>query len=586
MPDEDISSQDMQSRIVGLSKAQKPRRLLQKINRGSPPAEDRVEDRVASFRRQLQASRTQSPSSSNSEAKVLDEGDSDGGTGAIRSRKIMDAQKPRLTLPELSDDEDAEPDRGHIHKTDFTKPSQKSNGKEQRRSRIDSPGQDHTGAKGGKGKRMQKRSKQASPAPEPRSKRARRDSPGNDAKLRDVFGDKVINKINGRASGQKTYGKPKAKAPPSSQERKLTALEKKFGRPGTPKLSSSQGSVSLSQASQGSARKESPPPEKRKRFQSYGLDLSDSESDATPTAKGKSGTHRAPSIGGDFDSSPVRGGGFKKVNDIIPSSPSEAPRVSMYSDLDDTPKAKWKFSLPELTASPTGTNTAREDSPTPISFSSKSTPNPSQEEPRSESSLPVRPAAKATVCPWCQEPVDAQMLASFSKGKGKRLNVNQQTRFCHKHKRKTALEQWSAKGYPEIDWDELPDRVASYNESLHEVILDDEPSHYRRVWAEKIAKGADRVMKKEENMNPGYYGPRGFNLFSDQLVPMFQSVLRERALVDKVISGRGAVAFIQSVLLPELAVRLISDDMLVTLEEARVIMEDSKQLGELVHEEL
>jgi len=178
------------------------------------------------------------------------------------------------------------------------------------------------------------------------------------------------------------------------------------------------------------------------------------------------------------------------------------------------------------------------------------------------------------------------MLASFSKGKGKRLNVNQQTRFCHKHKRKTALEQWSAKGYPEIDWDELPDRVASYNESLHEVILDDEPSHYRRVWAEKIAKGADRVMKKEENMNPGYYGPRGFNLFSDQLVPMFQSVLRERALVDKVISGRGAVAFIQSVLLPELAVRLISDDMLVTLEEARVIMEDSKQLGELVHEEL
>jgi hypothetical protein len=67
---------------------------------------------------------------------------------------------------------------------------------------------------------------------------------------------------------------------------------------------------------------------------------------------------------------------------------------------------------------------------------------------------------------------------------------------------------------------------------------------------------------------------------------MFQSVLRERAPVDKVISGRGAVAFIQSVLLPELAVRLISDDMLVTLEESRQIMEDSKQLGELVHQDL
>ncbi|KAG9255063.1 RTC4-like domain-containing protein [Emericellopsis atlantica] len=569
----------MPSRIVGLSKAQKPTRLLRTIkDRDEDHMTDYVEDRMGRFRRQLQASRTQAPSSSKSKAKVLDEGVSNGGTEPIRPKKKMDAQKPRLTLPDLSDEEDAEPDRGHIHKTDFTRPGQKSNGKEQRRSRISPPGQDHTGAKGGKGKGVQKRSKETSPAPEPRSKRARRDSPKSNAVKRNVFGEEVMDRINGQKKAIKTYGTQKAKAPPSSQERKLTAMERKFGQAGTTKLSSSQGSVSLSQASQGSARKGSPPLENPK-FQSYGLDLSDS-------AKAKSKTHRAPSIGGDFDSSPVQGEGFKKVNDIIPSSPSEAPRVTTYSDLDDTPKAKGRFTLPELTASPTGTNTAREDSPIPISLTSKSTPNPSQEEPRSASSLPVRPAAKPTVCPWCQEPVDAQMLASFSKGKGKRLNVNQQTRFCRKHRRETALEQWSAKGYPEINWDELPDRIASYNEPLHEVILDDEPSHYRRVWAEKIAKGADRVMKKEENMNPGYYGPRGFNLFGDQLVPMFQSVLRERALVDKVISGRGAVAFIQSVLLPELAVRLISDDMLVTLEEARQIMEDSKQLGELVHEEL
>jgi RTC4-like domain len=327
------------------------------------------------------------------------------------------------------------------------------------------------------------------------------------------------------------------------------------------------------------------PPLKPQKFQSYGSDLSDSESDTALPVPGKTAARKALDFADSLDSSPLRGGGFEVVNDIPPSSPSVPQQADSYSDLEDTPKGKEVFSLPDLTGSSTRT-IVREVDPIPISPGSKSNPTPSQEEPHSESSLPSRPAIKQAVCPWCQETVDAQMLAAFSKGKGKRLNVTQQTRFCRLHRRETALEQWSQKGYPKINWDELPDRIATYTEPLREVILDQEPSHYRRVWAEKIQKGADRTMKKEENMNPGYYGPRGFNFFSDQLVPMFQSVLKQRALVDKVVSGRGAVAFIQSVLLPELAVRLISDDMLVSRDEARQILEDSKQLGELVHEEL
>lgn len=193
-------------------------------------------------------------------------------------------------------------------------------------------------------------------------------------------------------------------------------------------------------------------------------------------------------------------------------------------------------------------------------------------------------APAATLCPWCGEPVDEQLLADFSKGKT-RLNVRQQTRFCQKHRKHTAQETWTARSYPEIDWDELPDRIATHYDSLLDVINCDRPSHYRTRLADKIDSGQDRAMKKEENLNPGYYGPRGFNLMCDRLVDQFGDLLKVKAVQDRVISGRGSAAFIQSVLVAELAVQLIKDDMGVPVEEARVIMEESKAIGEMIHEE-
>ncbi|GAB0135965.1 hypothetical protein EsDP_00004285 [Epichloe bromicola] len=189
----------------------------------------------------------------------------------------------------------------------------------------------------------------------------------------------------------------------------------------------------------------------------------------------------------------------------------------------------------------------------------------------------------AAVCPWCGEEVDANLLHEFSKGK--RLNVRLQTKFCQKHKKKTAEEVWQQKDYPQVDWDRLNGRFALHSDLLL-TIINGSPSHFRTIHEKNIESGKARSMKKEGNMNPGYYGPRGFNIMCDYLVEEFGDLLKKKAVDDKVIAGRGSAAFIQNVLVAELAVQMIMEDMRVSEDEARIILEDSKALGELIHEDM
>ncbi|KAF9771745.1 hypothetical protein IL306_010609 [Fusarium sp. DS 682] len=189
---------------------------------------------------------------------------------------------------------------------------------------------------------------------------------------------------------------------------------------------------------------------------------------------------------------------------------------------------------------------------------------------------------RMTKCPWCGDLVSEQALKDYSKGK--RLNVQMQTRFCAKHKKETAMETWRERGYPHIDWDHLEHRLDDHRAYLTKII-GGKQSYFRDMLAEKIETGQARSLKKEGNLNPGYYGPRGCKLMCDYLVEEFGESLKENATKDRVIAGRGSAAFIQSVLVAELAVQLIMEDMDVSASEAREIMEESKALGELIHEE-
>ncbi|KAG6098360.1 hypothetical protein E4U30_008046 [Claviceps sp. LM220 group G6] len=191
-------------------------------------------------------------------------------------------------------------------------------------------------------------------------------------------------------------------------------------------------------------------------------------------------------------------------------------------------------------------------------------------------------AKPEAVCPWCGEEVDAKLLQDFSKGQ--RLNVRQQTRFCDQHKKKSAEETWQQKNYPRVEWDSIETRFARHRVALL-AIINGRPSHFRTIHKGNIETGRARSMKKEGNMNPGYYGPRGFNIMCDYLVQEYGSLLKKKAVDDIVIAGRGSASFIQNVLVAELAVQMIMEDMQVPEDEAIVILEDSKMLGELVHED-
>ncbi|KAF4426145.1 RTC4-like domain-containing [Fusarium acutatum] len=189
---------------------------------------------------------------------------------------------------------------------------------------------------------------------------------------------------------------------------------------------------------------------------------------------------------------------------------------------------------------------------------------------------------RMTKCPWCGDLVSEQALKDYSKGK--RLNVQMQTRFCAKHKKETAMDTWRERGYPHVDWSRLEGRLDDHRAYLTKIV-NGKQSFFRDILAEKIETGQARSLKKEGNLNPGYYGPRGCKLMCDYLVEEFGESLKENATKDRVIAGRGSAAFIQSVLVAELAVQLIMEDMNVSASEAREIMEESKALGELIHEE-
>ncbi|KAM0437544.1 hypothetical protein ACHAPT_001908 [Fusarium lateritium] len=191
--------------------------------------------------------------------------------------------------------------------------------------------------------------------------------------------------------------------------------------------------------------------------------------------------------------------------------------------------------------------------------------------------------SKVTECPWCGDLVSETALKEYSKGK--RLNVQMQTRFCRKHKKETAMETWRERGYPHVDWERLELRFGDHRGYLSRVI-DGKKSHFRDILAKKIETGQGRSLKKEGDLNPGYYGPRGCKLMCDYLVEEFGELLMEKAVSDRVIAGRGSAAFIQSVLVAELAVQLIMEDMDVSAAEARGIMEESKAVGEMIHEEV
>ena len=188
-----------------------------------------------------------------------------------------------------------------------------------------------------------------------------------------------------------------------------------------------------------------------------------------------------------------------------------------------------------------------------------------------------------TICPLCKKPVDPDTLQNFSKGAF--MTIRKQRRFCAMHKQDEARAEWKAKGYPEMDWAGLEARIAPHEAYLKGVLLGQQ-CHYRDLMARDAEGGNNRNLADADfDKIPGYYGTKGFRIMQEGMFKRFTKLLKKRSTVDKLISGRGYSMYVQAVMVPELAVKLVMEDMGVGEEGARRILEESAWVGDMLCED-
>ncbi|CAB5352860.1 unnamed protein product [Rhizophagus irregularis] len=88
------------------------------------------------------------------------------------------------------------------------------------------------------------------------------------------------------------------------------------------------------------------------------------------------------------------------------------------------------------------------------------------------------------------------------------------------------------------------------------------------------------LMSRIESFQPGYYGPRGAIVIAETLRKLF---IDTKILTKSLTIPQTPMEYLQEVLIPEAAVRLIQEDKDITAEKAREIMLESVRFGEYVH---
>ncbi|KAI7577339.1 hypothetical protein KC346_g19566 [Hortaea werneckii] len=115
-----------------------------------------------------------------------------------------------------------------------------------------------------------------------------------------------------------------------------------------------------------------------------------------------------------------------------------------------------------------------------------------------------------------------------------------------------------------------------------------------------------KEMTARKGCKVGYYGPRGEKMMTTHILHTFTSDLRSLAATDRLLASAGIAGgvsgFVQAVLVPELALSLVSEDLetassdaqrkkgsspvTVATEDLVQVLEESAELGELLNPEI
>ncbi|EPS39161.1 hypothetical protein H072_7067 [Dactylellina haptotyla CBS 200.50] len=196
------------------------------------------------------------------------------------------------------------------------------------------------------------------------------------------------------------------------------------------------------------------------------------------------------------------------------------------------------------------------------------------------------------LCPMCDEEVSQQLYESYMPDLPKKMALK---RKLHKsHKLEKAYAKKKELGIPDIDWDTLEDRCKRYFSHLEDIMEGRTKSHFKDI-SESFLKtkknnGKSRTEAIFEKGNwekeiPGYYGPRGRDIMADTIneSKVIKAGLRRLKQAKDITTTRSSEgAYIQSILVPELATRLIMEDFEMgddEVERARKLMLDTIDVG-------
>ncbi|PYH94228.1 hypothetical protein BO71DRAFT_398994 [Aspergillus ellipticus CBS 707.79] len=192
--------------------------------------------------------------------------------------------------------------------------------------------------------------------------------------------------------------------------------------------------------------------------------------------------------------------------------------------------------------------------------------------------------SEPSVCPWCKAPVEPGLLLQFRAQPKQRMR--EQQRFCDSHKQSSAEQEWKEKGYPAIDWDGFEERINRHFADLETIMVPETSSFYRNLLDSTMKAGQAKNFRLTldgdglENISCGYYGTRGAGKMLQAITTRYGRKLRRLAADDHIVKTAGVVGYAQAVLVPELAVRLVKEDLGVDDEAARQILRDTIDIGE------
>jgi hypothetical protein len=199
--------------------------------------------------------------------------------------------------------------------------------------------------------------------------------------------------------------------------------------------------------------------------------------------------------------------------------------------------------------------------------------------------------ATTSRCPLCHSKVDHVHLETFKFGR--RLNIRDQQRFCQEHKHRDAEKLRQEKEYPSTDWPTLiNDRIPKHIAQLSGILKRTLPSYYRDQLdaameeAKASRKGLQRYLKDGiiDVAKYGYYGPKGARIMGHTITTRMSDALKQELKRDKMTRAAGVGGYVNAVLVPELAVRLVMEDMnLQDEQQARDVLSESSNVGILLN---